>query len=402
MNDDLNWNSFREEYNLKNDRYIKDIYLLQRLMRWEYPTILYPNSLFEQITKKFMIVSVSISKRYENYFYLQDFLDIADSLCLEGDWTFLPPPHNPKNMPVPSMPKIPTEKTEYNETYNWASVIFFMIFVLFCILPGFLIDPNAWAIGIPIAILWIPAIWYMAIKFRIGEREYKERTKKLTKKEIEVLEKKAQEQYQKDIISYQKLKDEYEDKESEYRQRLNLQAAALDSYAECIASALFKQCLINNVEIDDCILPPQRGALEDKLFYALMKEIPSYVKVDKSFGCYFPDLVIHNGYSCPIDIEIDEPYDYKTKKEIHYIGCNDEERNYYFESNNWFVIRFTENQIKNHLSECVDIIKAFVHFIEHGDTTKLYGIENTIKRIQEPRWTKEEARMMAIDNYRSK
>ncbi len=73
----------------------------------------------------------------------------------------------------------------------------------------------------------------------------------------------------------------------------------------------------------------------------------------------------------PIDIEIDEPYEYKTKKEIHYIGCGDEDRNKYFISNNWFVIRFTENQIKNHLAECVDIVKAFVHFIDYGDTTKL-------------------------------
>lgn len=47
-------------------------------------------------------------------------------------------------------------------------------------------------------------------------------------------------------------------------------------------------------------------------------------------GTYAPDLVLYNGCSCPVDIEIDEPYEYKTKKEIHYMGCGDEERNNYF------------------------------------------------------------------------
>lgn len=47
-----------------------------------------------------------------------------------------------------------------------------------------------------------------------------------------------------------------------------------------------------------------------------MKEFPSYVKIDKSLGVYAPDLVLHNGCSCPIDIEIDEPYEYKTKKKF--------------------------------------------------------------------------------------
>lgn len=132
-----------------------------------------------------------------------------------------------------------------------------------------------------------------------------------------------------------------------------------------------------------------------------MKEFPSYIKVDKILGIYSPDLVLYNGHSCPIDIEIDEPYEYKTKKEIHYIGCGDEKRNNYFISNNWFVLRFTENQIKNHLTKCVEIVKALTYFIEWGDTSKLCEAERTIIQIQEPRWTKEKSRMLAIENYRA-
>ena len=89
------------------------------------------------------------------------------------------------------------------------------------------------------------------------------------------------------------------------------------------------------------------------------------------------------------------------KKEIHYIGCGNEERNKFFVQNDWFVLRFSENQIKNHLFECVDIVKALIHFIECGDTSKLNEIESIIIHIQEPRWSKEKSRMLAIENYRT-
>lgn len=68
--------------------------------------------------------------------------------------------------------------------------------------------------------------------------------------------------------------------------------------------------MISKHQIKNCDTPPQRGASENILFYALMKEFPSYIKVDKILGIYSPDLVLYNGHSCPIDIEIDEPYEY--------------------------------------------------------------------------------------------
>lgn len=158
--------------------------------------------------------------------------------------------------------------------------------------------------------------------------------------------------------------------------------------------------MITYPQLKDCENPPQRGKSEDMLFYSLMKELPSYVKMDKVLGNYTPDLILHNGCSCPIDLEIDEPYELRTKKEIHYIGCGDEERNNFFTSNDWFVLRFSENQIKSHLNECLKIVKALVYFTEWGDTSQLREIEDILNKIKEPRWTKEQARMLAIDNYR--
>lgn len=93
---------------------------------------------------------------------------------------------------------------------------------------------------------------------------------------------------------------------------------------------------------------------------------------------------------------------FKQRKKFIILGGGDEERNKFFVQNNWFVLRFSENQINNHLKECVNIVKALVDFIEWGDTSKLYNVEKTIANIQEQRWTKEQSRMFVIENYRSK
>ena len=402
MVENLNWESFREKYHLKNDKYVQDVILLQRLQSDNrYPIILYPQLLREQLSKKFMIGSIGVTMNDKNHIYLHDFLNVAKQLNLKGDdWEFLVHPYNPKDATVPSIPEIPTEKTEFYKTRNWGCLIPFIIVAFLFTLPAFFISPKDPGLGIIVAILWIPFVLLMAHKMNVGKLESKIRTRRLTQPEIKQLEQEAQEKYQKDLKAYRKLREEYENKELEFTQRLNSQAALLDKYAKLIVPTIFKRCLLNNLKIEDCLMRPQRGASEDKLFYALMKEFPSYIKMDKSLDAYSPDLVLHNGCSCPIDLEIDEPYEYKTKKEIHYIGCGDEERNNYFLSNNWFVLRFTENQIKNHFTECIDIVKALVHFIEWGDTSKLYEVERTIAQIQEPRWTKEKSRMLAIENYR--
>lgn len=237
----------------------------------------------------------------------------------------------------------------------------------------------------------------------------KTRTRRLSQNEIDNITKKAKIKYEKDLLSYNKLKlsynkfkKEYDNRLSEFNKYLASQAAILDTHAKIIVSIIFKRILLTYPKLKSCDNPPQRGKSEDILFYSLRKEFPDYVKIDRSLGCYFPDLVLHSSCSCPIDIEIDEPYEFRTKKEIHYIGCGDKERNNYFISNDWFVLRFSENQIKHHLNDCIKIVKALMHFIEWGDTSKLYEIEETLTKISESRWTKEQARMFAIDNYRDK
>ena len=256
-----------------------------------------------------MIGSVDVLLKDQSHIYLHDFLNVAKSLNLKGDdWQFLTPPFNPKDAVVPTMAKIPAEQIELYKTYNWGYLTPIIIIVILFTIPAFFISPEDPTFGIVIFILWIPFILLMAHHLNIGKAQSITRKRKLTQEEIAQLEQEALEKYQKDINAYRKLRDEYESKEYEFRQRLNSQSILLGRYAKLIVSTIFKRCLMNNVQIEDCVAPPQRGISEDELFYALMKEFPAYVKVDKSLGVYSPDLVIFNGHSCPIDIEIDESY----------------------------------------------------------------------------------------------
>lgn len=335
--------------------------------------------------------------------YLQDFLKTAKFLELKGDnWELPIHPFDPKDATVPSMQSIPTEVTEKYTTRNWGCLIPFVVMAFLFTLPAFFISPEDLGLALIVGVLWIPFILIMGHKLEVGKEETKYRTRRLSQIEIDELTNAAKTKYQQDLIYYRKLKEEFNNKLFEFNQRLNSQAYLLDRYAKVIVSTIFKRLLITYPKLLNCDNPPQRGKSEDLLFYTLMKEQPSYVKMDKSLGRYAPDLVIHNGCSCPIDIEVDEPYEIRTKKEIHFIGCGDEERNDYFSSNNWFVLRFSENQIKNNLNECVKIVKALIHFIDWGDTSQLFEIEYLLNSISEPRWTKEQARMLAIENFRNK
>ena len=103
MVENLNWESFREKYHLKNDKYVQDVILLQRLQSDNrYPIILYPQLLREQLSKKFMIGSIGVTMNDKNHIYLHDFLNVAKQLNLKGDdWEFLVHPYNPKECDSP-------------------------------------------------------------------------------------------------------------------------------------------------------------------------------------------------------------------------------------------------------------------------------------------------------------
>lgn len=101
-----------------------------------------------------------------------------------------------------------------------------------------------------------------------------------------------------------------------------------------------------------------------------------------------------------IDIEIDEPYYYKTKLPTH--CCNDDKdknRNRFFLNNGWIVIRFAEEQIVCYPNRCCKVIALVV-----AEISGEWELFNKFKDVPDPplvkHWTIREARKMARAKYR--
>ena len=169
----------------------------------------------------------------------------------------------------------------------------------------------------------------------------------------------------------------------------------------CMISA-FVSCFRQSGEYHVVDEGPQRGRSENKLLVALMKEIPNHVHIDTTISGYYPDMMVSaRGGAYLIDIEIDEPYEMATKKEIHYIGCDDEDRNKRLGDKNWIVVRFSERQIMKDCDTCVSIIQDLVSFFDRWDVSQLDRINEKCESIKDKCWTKEDARLMAINSFRN-
>ena len=151
------------------------------------------------------------------------------------------------------------------------------------------------------------------------------------------------------------------------------------------------------------------GVSEPKLFEALkkLKKIETEIEViqnvslpikKRNYG-YKPDIaVLWKSKGIAIDVEIDEPYDIKSREPIH---CTDDEKDYirnaYFLENGWFVIRIAEEQVIKNVDGIYGYVsKIFSVFAKDERFTRDYSIDSVM------RWTKEEAQKMAADGYREK
>lgn len=111
---------------------------------------------------------------------------------------------------------------------------------------------------------------------------------------------------------------------------------------------------------------------------------------------YRPDYALcwkeHNLY---IDIEIDEPYDIKSHKPIHYINSSDNQRDTYFTRNGWCVLRYSENQILHHRNQVLEHLDFVINWLIGAGCP-------TPSLTEENRWTYEEALQMAQSALREK
>lgn len=176
---------------------------------------------------------------------------------------------------------------------------------------------------------------------------------------------------------------------------------------------LFYDTVSPKVSYEESSEKARKGTSEAYFAEKLIAEFGDAIKVDQvtEDGIYFPDFI----YECPdtgllIDIEIDEPYTLNERKPIHYVGCGDENRNEYFVSNNWCVIRFNERQIVKHADACVASLKGFTSQLKYSNCSNNTCIgfsfrpdDSVIKTwedmemetMMEKRWKKKKARKWA-------
>lgn len=149
------------------------------------------------------------------------------------------------------------------------------------------------------------------------------------------------------------------------------------------------------------------GVSEPTLFKELqkLKEIETEIEViqnvslpikKRNYG-YKPDIaILWKSKGIAIDVEIDEPYDIKSRKPIH---CLDDEKDYirnnYFLENGWFVIRIAEEQIIKNVDGIYGYVSRYISVLAND---KRFARDCSIDPVM--RWTKEEAQRMAEEKYR--
>jgi len=153
---------------------------------------------------------------------------------------------------------------------------------------------------------------------------------------------------------------------------------------------------------------PPKGHSETQFERDLWQYFPGYIQTGVMMPCpqrqqpYVPDFAyIDPVLNLHIDIEIDEPYVYAARQPLHYVESEkDAERNHWFLTAGWIVIRFSEAQaVKTPQSCCKAIASTLASLTGQNGIMTAFRHVPTLK--QHPRWTRAEAIQMAATNYRN-
>lgn len=170
---------------------------------------------------------------------------------------------------------------------------------------------------------------------------------------------------------------------------------------------LLFQTLKQTVTYDSVACEGRKGFREDEFKKYLVKYFGNsifteiQVKQPYSDRPYEPDFAyIDHQLGLHIDIEIDEPYAYKSLEPIHYRDFYyDNDRDNVFNSKGWVVIRFSEEQVVRQPHECCKVIAQVIHYL----TNQLFFLNkfNFIGNLTSvAQWTEAEAEDMAREQYR--
>jgi hypothetical protein len=174
---------------------------------------------------------------------------------------------------------------------------------------------------------------------------------------------------------------------------------------DLIKPGLLQELLTDKVE-HSSIISPWEKAVSEKFFLSILKH---YFGEGVSYGFSFPipkskfsfshDLIyIDFNTGLSIDIEIDEPYEGKSKYPHH---CQDNEqdrnRDNFFLEKNWIIVRFAEEQVVKYPHACAFYLAELI--------SRLTGEKFQVSRGQlKPvsTWTFAQARLLAYQCHRER
>lgn len=226
-----------------------------------------------------------------------------------------------------------------------------------------------------------------------------QKTISYSKEEIEKRDKTEQVYYEERISHYNNvLIPSYNDELTKYKNKISQQITDLNETFPLIARQMWLQAMYSNYINFNSGTPKDTSITVQKLVARLELLYPKILKV----GLKFPDflqtaILLHINNRVIINIEVDEPYNRDTRQEMNFIGSDSEKRDVICSENNLFVLRFTESQVTYALSECVSIVQELVLFTQSANTQHLLNIREVSKSIEVLCWTKEEAKLMALN-----
>lgn len=148
----------------------------------------------------------------------------------------------------------------------------------------------------------------------------------------------------------------------------------------------------------------QKGVSEAHFLAHLNHYFPGRIHTDLGLKIpryqypYTPDFCYIQG-DLHIDIEIDEPYIYKTQKPYHcYPDPRETKRHTFFLARHWLIIRFAEEQVCRHPKSCCKAIAQLVGQITRTPLDESWSTISDLKPV--PRWDEAIAQSMVQRRYR--
>ena len=211
--------------------------------------------------------------------------------------------------------------------------------------------------------------------------------------------------HRREVIVYREQLEDNERKKSSYEQEIRLSQSP-QRVAE-FQYKLLLDILRRTVSHDGNGSNARRGSSEALFGEYLKQYFPNLVHAGVTLQIpnfdypYTPDFAyIDERLNLHIDIEIDEPYVYRSGKPTHYLYAEkDRRRNNFFNDRGWIVIRFSEEQVIRHPHSCCKTIARQIAEITRDDSI-LSRFANISDLQQQPQWTETEAIEMAEKRIR--